>query len=62
MLMAALTGLNIPIKARARFRLSRKKFTARVRGTIPISSGWLMARPKTANTKNCQTVVTPPRA
>ena len=62
MFIALVNGRNNPVNASARLRLRSKKFTATVRGTNPMSRGWLMARPITAKMKNCQMVLTPPKA
>ena len=45
MLSAALMGLEMPARDRAKFRRRRKKFTAMARGTTPVRMGWLTARP-----------------
>lgn len=62
MFIALVNGRNNPVKANARLRRRSKKFTATVRGTNPMSRGWLMARPITAKRKNCQMVLIPPKA
>ena len=47
MLMAPVTGRMVELMATTMFRFWRKKLTAIVRGTIPISIGLLIALPMT---------------